>query len=69
MSVAVTRDFLAKVKQEALGQVVVGSLTPGQALVGVVQRELVAVMSPSPGQQAELNLASQPPAVVPTFLC
>ena len=64
VSVAVTRDFLAKVKQEALGQEVVGSLTPGQALVGVVQRELVAVMSPSPGQQAELNLASQPPAVV-----
>jgi len=64
VSVAVTRDFLAKVKQAALGQEVVGSLTPGQALVGVVQRELVAVMSPAAGQKADLNLASQPPAVV-----
>ena len=37
----VVKDFVATVKEKALGQEVVGSLTPGQALVGIVHRELV----------------------------
>ncbi|MBU6436559.1 MAG: signal recognition particle protein [Betaproteobacteria bacterium] len=61
VALPVVRDFIARVKERALGQEVVGSLTPGQALVGVVHRELVAVMG---GALAEINLAVQPPAVV-----
>jgi signal recognition particle subunit SRP54 len=57
----VVKDFVAKVKDKALGQEVVGSLTPGQALVGVVYEELVKLMG---GANESLNLAAQPPAVV-----
>jgi len=57
----VVRDFIARVRERALGQDVVGSLTPGQALVGVVHRELVNLM----GEAASgLNLATTPPAVI-----
>jgi signal recognition particle subunit SRP54 len=61
VALPVVRDFIAKVREKALGQEVVGSLTPGQALVGVVHRELTALMG---GQGEGLNLAVQPPAVI-----
>ena len=44
VALPVVRDFIARVRESALGQEVIGSLTPGQALVGVVHRELVALM-------------------------
>ena len=46
------REFIANVKQKALGEEVISSLTPGQALVGVVQRELAAIMGADLGPQA-----------------
>ena len=61
VALPVVKDFIARVKDKALGEAVVGSLTPGQALIGVVHRELTATMG---GQAAELNLATQPPAVI-----
>jgi signal recognition particle subunit SRP54 len=70
VALPVVRDFIARVKAKALGQEVVGSLNPGQALVGIVHKELAATMggepasSPSPHAVAELNLATQPPAVI-----
>ncbi len=57
----VVKDFIAKVKEKALGQEVVGSLTPGQALVGIVHAELVSLMG---GTNAALSFATQPPAVI-----
>src|SRR4051812_36531187 len=57
----VVKDFIPRVKEKALGQEIVGSLTPGQALVGVVYEELVKLMG---GASSGLNLATQPPAVV-----
>jgi len=57
----VVKDFVAKVKEKALGQEVVGSLTPGQALVGIVHHELVDLMG---GSNAQLSFATQPPAVI-----
>ena len=61
VALPVVRDFIARVRERALGQDVVGSLTPGQALVGVVHRELVNLM----GEVASgLNLATTPPAVI-----
>jgi len=70
VALPVVRDFIARVKEKALGQEVTGSLNPGQALVGIVHRELAATMGDSgqhaPGQrpESELNLATQPPAVI-----
>jgi signal recognition particle subunit SRP54 len=65
VSLPVVRDFIASVKEKALGEEVVGSLSPGQALVGVVHRELTALMGGDLGADAsELSLAMQPPAII-----
>ncbi len=61
VALPVVRDFVARVKEKALGQEVMGSLTPGQALVGIVNRELAATMGEG---VSDLNLAVQPPAVI-----
>jgi len=61
VALPVVRDFVARVKEKALGEEVIGSLTPGQALVGVVHRELTALMG---GENAALELAVAPPAVI-----
>ena len=59
------REFIAKVKEKALGEEVISSLTPGQALVGVVQRELADLMGADLGPAAsQLNFATQPPAII-----
>jgi len=59
------REFIAKVKEKALGEEVLSSLTPGQALVGVVQKELAALMGADLGVNAsQLNFATQPPAII-----
>jgi signal recognition particle subunit SRP54 len=61
VALPVVRDFIARVKEKALGQEVLGSLSPGQALVGIVNRELAATM----GQGvSDINLQAQPPAVI-----
>jgi signal recognition particle subunit SRP54 len=65
VSLPVVREFVANVKEKALGADVVGSLSPGQALVGVVHRELTALMGGDLGPEAsELSLAMQPPAII-----
>ena len=70
VALPVVRDFIARVKDKALGAEVVGSLSPGQALVGIVNRELAATMGeadPATGAlkpPADINLAAQPPAVI-----
>jgi signal recognition particle subunit SRP54 len=61
VALPVVKDFIARVKERALGQEVIGSLTPGQALVGVVHRELTELMG---GQSVGLNLAAVPPAII-----
>jgi signal recognition particle subunit SRP54 len=61
VALPVVKDFVARVKEQALGEEVIGSLTPGQALVGVVHRELAATMG---GENAGLALAVTPPAVI-----
>ncbi|HET19529.1 MAG TPA: signal recognition particle protein, partial [Chromatiales bacterium] len=61
VALPVVREFTAKVKERAVGQEVLSSLTPGQAFIKIVHDELVAIM----GEANEaLNLATQPPAVV-----
>src|SRR4051794_29217150 len=57
----VVKDFVARVKEKALGQEVVGSLTPGQALVGVVHQQLVHLMGDT---NQGLDFATTPPMIV-----
>lgn len=65
VALPVVREFIAKVKEKALGEEVISSLSPGQALVGVVQKELTAVIGGDyEGKAAKLNLAVSPPAVI-----
>ncbi|MCK6425549.1 MAG: signal recognition particle protein [Burkholderiaceae bacterium] len=61
VALPVVRDFIARVKDKALGQEVVGSLNPGQALVGIVHKELAATMGEG---VADIDLAVQPPAII-----
>ena len=61
VALPVVRHFIDSVKGAALGAEVVGSLTPGQALVGVVHRELAKLMGEA---NVALDLATQPPAIV-----
>ncbi len=57
----VVKDFVAKVKERAVGQEVLASLTPVQQVVKVVHEELTALMG---GAQAKLATAPKPPTVV-----
>jgi signal recognition particle subunit SRP54 len=61
VALPVVKDFIAVIRDKAQGEEVVGSLTPGQALIGVVARELTALMG---GAAEPLNFATQPPAVI-----
>jgi signal recognition particle subunit SRP54 len=61
VALPVVRTFIERVREKALGEEVIGSLAPGQAAVGVVYRELVALM----GEKNDaLDLATRPPAVI-----
>ncbi|MGB0713128.1 MAG: signal recognition particle protein, partial [Gammaproteobacteria bacterium] len=61
VALPVVKDFVERVREKAVGQDVMRSLTPGQALIKIVHDELVALM----GQANEtLDLAAQPPAVI-----
>ena len=55
------KSFIAAGQDKAVGEDVIGSLSPGQALIGVVHRELTALMGEA---HDGLNLATQPPAIV-----
>jgi signal recognition particle subunit SRP54 len=61
VALPVVKTFVEHVREKALGQEVIGSLAPGQALIGVVHRELTWLMG---GENAALDLAVTPPAVV-----
>ncbi|MGD8911057.1 MAG: signal recognition particle receptor subunit alpha, partial [Chromatiales bacterium] len=61
VALPVVREFVEQVKQQAMGEEVMKSLTPGQTLIKVVNDELIKVM----GEANEgLDLAAQPPAVI-----
>ncbi len=60
VALPVVRDFIEEVKQKALGQDVITSLQPDQALIKIVHDELVHLMGDT---RSELNFKTQPPAV------
>ncbi|MHB1421237.1 MAG: signal recognition particle protein [Bacillota bacterium] len=57
----VVKDFVAKVRERAVGQEVLQSLTPAQQVIKIVDEELAALMG---GSQSRLNIASKPPTVI-----
>ena len=61
VALPVVRDLIARIKEKAMGQEVLQSLSPGQAMVGVVNKELTDIMG---GSAAELSFATQPPAII-----
>ena len=61
MALPVVKDFISAVKEKAFGEEVIGSLSPGQALVGVVHRELTRIMG---GANEGINFNTQPPAII-----
>ncbi len=61
VALPVVRDFINQIRERAIGQEVMHSLTPGQALIKIVHEELVKIMGEA---NEELDLRAQPPAVV-----
>lgn len=61
VALPVVKDFIAAVKQRAQGKEVLQSLTPGQAVIEVVNDELTALMGKA---NVGLNLAAVPPAII-----
>lgn len=61
VALPVVKQFVDNVSEKALGQEVIGSLSPGQAMVKVVNDELVSLMGE---ENSALDLSRQPPAVV-----
>lgn len=55
------KDFINRVKERAVGQEVMQSLTPGQQVVKIVHEELTALMG---GSESKINWAAQPPTIV-----
>ncbi|MBL8414523.1 MAG: signal recognition particle protein [Propionivibrio sp.] len=55
------KALISAVREKAVGEEVIGSLSPGQALIGVVHRELTLLMGEA---HKGLNLATQPPAII-----
>ncbi|MFB3089899.1 MAG: signal recognition particle protein [Gammaproteobacteria bacterium] len=61
VALPVVRDFIEHVRQRAIGEEVMTSLTPGQAVVKIVEEELISLMGEV---NTSLNFNTQPPAVI-----
>jgi signal recognition particle subunit SRP54 len=61
VALPVVRTFIDDVKQRAMGEEVLTSLTPGQVFISIVQQEMVRLMGEA---NESLDLATQPPAVI-----
>ena len=61
VALPVVKDFIDRVRERALGTEVIGTLTPGQAMVRVVRDELTNTMG---GENSALNFAAEPPVVI-----
>ncbi|CVK17693.1 signal recognition particle protein [Sporomusa sphaeroides] len=57
----VVKDLIAKIKERAIGQEVLESLTPAQHVIKIVNEELTNLMG---GTQSRIAIASRPPTVI-----
>ncbi len=61
VSLPVAKDFIKKVKEKALGEDVIKSVSPAQMVIKIVQDELEEVLG---SEASEINLNTSPPAVI-----
>ena len=61
VSLKIAKSFIDKVKEEALGQKVIKSVSPGQMITKIVHDELVKLLG---SEKSELNFSSKPPVVI-----
>jgi signal recognition particle subunit SRP54 len=61
VNLKVVRQFTSTVKERALGAEIIGSLNPGQQVIGIVHEELVQLLG---GEAGELKFAGRPPTVI-----
>ncbi len=61
VNLKVVRQFTSAVKERALGAEIIGSLNPGQQVIGIVHEELVELLG---GEAGELKFAGRPPTVI-----
>ncbi|MDA8443219.1 MAG: signal recognition particle protein [Peptococcaceae bacterium] len=61
VNIKVVKDFVNKVKERAIGEEILRSLTPGQQVIKIVHEEMIALMG---GTQSKINMASKPPTVI-----
>lgn len=65
VALPVVKEVISKIREKAMGAEVIGSLTPGQALVGLVNDELAKIIGGEDRpEDRQINLATQPPAVI-----
>ena len=65
VALPVVRELISRIKAKAMNEEVIGNLNPGQALVGIVQNELTAIIGGNlTEKEKSLNLAAQPPAII-----
>src|SRR5688572_21487376 len=57
----VVKDFVARVKERAVGRDVLESLTPAQMVVKIVDEELTAILG---GEESRINFAARPPTII-----
>ncbi|MHB9095625.1 MAG: signal recognition particle protein, partial [Eubacteriales bacterium] len=57
----VVKDFIKKVRERAIGQEILDSLTPGQHVIKIVNEELTELMG---GTQSKISVSSKPPTVI-----
>ncbi|NOU76357.1 signal recognition particle protein [Paenibacillus sp. LMG 31458] len=57
----VVKDFIAKVKEQSIGQEVLKSFTPGMVVIDIVNKELTALMG---GTQSKLARSNRPPTII-----
>src|SRR5680860_554184 len=57
----VAKDFVAAVRERAIGQDVLKSLTPGQTVVGIVNEELISILG---AEREQLRLPDRPPQIL-----
>lgn len=64
VALPVVKDFITQVKEKAIGQEVLQSVTPGQMVVKIVHEHLIKVLGGDQENDHELNLAAVPPVVI-----
>ncbi|HHV65219.1 MAG TPA: signal recognition particle protein [Peptococcaceae bacterium] len=61
VSFKVVKDFIARIKERAVGQEVLESLTPGQQVIKIVYEEMINLMG---GSESKIQIAPKPPTVI-----